>query len=168
MIMGHSEFDTLVHPPSKTLWIIVQVECTPFVWEKEALILPSPFPCSNGRPPFRPVRHFFFPAPLSPAPTALCCYPVNWALPLEALIKSPNPLIRRKEEGWRETFPCSSLSMCPMALMLAVPLPVVNAVKKLQPPVNHLTFSAWWHEMAIASQDASGSSKERCQFRHWW
>lgn len=124
ILMGHPEFETLAHPPSKTLWIMVQAECTPFVWEKEALICPSPFPFSNGRPPFQPVRHF--PAP---SPPALCCYPVNWALPLEALIKSPNPLIRRKEEGWRETFPCSSLSMCPMALMLAVPLLVVNVVK---------------------------------------
>lgn len=127
ILVGHPEFETLVYPPSKTLWIMVQAECTPFVWEKEALVLPSPFPFSNGRPPFQPVRHFPAPSP----PPALCCYPVNWALPLEALIKSPNPLIRRKEEGWRETFPCSSLSMCPMALMLAVPLLVVNVVKKI-------------------------------------
>lgn len=83
-----------------------------------------PFPSLMGGPLSSLLDIFLY-----PPPPALCCYPVNWALPLEALIKSPNPLIRRKEEGWRETFPCSSLSMCPMALMLAVPLLVVNVVK---------------------------------------
>ncbi len=80
----HPEFGAVLPPPSlKTLWIMVQEECTPFVWAKEALILPSPFPFSNGRPPFQPVRHF--PAASSPQHS---CYPVNWAFPLEALIKS--------------------------------------------------------------------------------
>ncbi len=52
------------------LWLVThgQAECTPFVWAKEAHP-PSPFPFSNGRPPFQPVRHF--PAPSSPHSVAI-------------------------------------------------------------------------------------------------